>query len=301
MLYDLFDFRRDQYDRFYNEIDYLKTMNESLSKKAKILEYITGKSILDVGPGGGALMDLIIEKRPNANVLGVDIAANVIEELNRKKDLENKKWNVIKGDALELSKCIEKNKIDTIIYSSIIHELFSYIPFNGKKFNYDTIKTSLKSAFDILPPKGRIIIRDGIMTEDKVLKRIIRFKNKEDIDILNRYCNDFEGRKITYDKISDDEVMMFVNDAMEFLYTYTWGENSYTLEVKEQFGYFTPNEYITFINNLFGNDAIIIEKLHFLQDGYEEHLLEKIDFYDEYHEAIKLPDSTCIIVIEKVR
>lgn len=299
MLYDLFDFRRDQYDRFYNEIDYLKTMNESLSKKAKILEYVTGKSILDVGPGGGALMDLINEKLPEVDVVGIDISANVIEELTRKKERENKKWSVVKGDALELEKYFPVGKIDTIIYSSIIHELFSYISFNGKKFNHETIKASLTSAFNILPVGGRIIIRDGIMTEDKEAKRIIKFKNKDDLTILDRYCHDFEGRKITYKKTADNEVMMKINDAMEFLYTYTWGENSYSLEVKEQFGYFTPKEYVRFIKDLFGNKGKIVECLHFLQDGYEEHLLEKITIYDKNHEVVRLPDSTCIVVIEK--
>jgi ubiquinone/menaquinone biosynthesis C-methylase UbiE len=299
LLYDLFGFRRDQYDRFYNEIDYLKTMNESLSKKAKILEYIKGKSVLDVGPGGGALMDLILEKLVDVDVMGIDISSNVIEELTKKKEKENKKWNVIKGDALELSKYIPKCSVDTIIYSSIIHELFSYIPFDGKKFNYDTIKASLKSAYDVLPEGGRIIIRDGIKTEDRDSKRIIKFKNVDDLNILDRYCHDFEGRKITYEKISDNEVEMLVNDAMEFLYTYTWGESSYSLEVKEQFGYFTPNEYVNFIKDIFNNKCNIVECLHFLQDGYEEHLLEKIEFYDENHNSTRLPDSTCIIVIEK--
>ncbi len=300
LLYDLFSFRRDEYDRFYNEIDYLKTMNESLSQKSKILDYITGKNILDIGPGGGALMDLILEKLKAVNVYGIDISSNVIEELNKKKLLENKKWNLIKGDALELPDYFEKGKIDTIIYSSIIHELYSYIPFEGKKFNHNTIKKALLAAYEILPAGGRIIIRDGIMTEDKELNRIIKFKDKEDIKILDRYCNDFEGRKVTYRKLKEAEVMMKVNDAMEFLYTYTWGENSYSLEVKEQFGYFTPAQYVNFIKEIFNNKCKIVECIHFLQDGYEEHLFEKIEFYDENYKSVSLPDSTCIIVIEKI-
>jgi phospholipid N-methyltransferase len=301
ILYDLFGFRRDQYDRFYNEIEYLQIMNDSLSKKAKILDYITGKSVLDVGPGGGALMDLIVERFIDVDVYGIDISTNVIEELTKKKSNENKKWNILKGDALELSNYIEKGKIDTVIYSSIIHELFSYIPFSGKKFNYDTISKALQSAYDILPIGGRIIIRDGIMTGNNSLKRIIKFKNKEDINILDRYCDDFEGRQIIYDKIKDDEVMMDINDAMEFLYTYTWGESSYSLEVKEQFGYFTPNKYINFIKEIFKDKCKIVECLHFLQEGYEEHLLNNIDFFDEKYVPVSLPDSTCIIVIEKIK
>jgi cyclopropane fatty-acyl-phospholipid synthase-like methyltransferase len=299
LLYDLFGFRRDVYDRFYNEDNYLEIMNKSLSHKAKILEYIVGTKVLDVGPGGGALMDLMESVFKDKEIYGIDISENVIRELNKKKSIENHKWNVIKGDALELNKYIEG--VDTVIYSSIIHELYSYIETEGPKFNYKTILNALTSAYDILNVGGRIIIRDGIMTENKGDKRIIEFKNIEDINILNNYCNDFKGRTISYQKISDNKVIMLVNDAMEFLYTYTWGEDSYAHEVNEQFGYFTPNEYIEFFNNNFKDKFKLIECKHFLQDGYEEHLLKKISLYDLNGNVVSLPDSTCIIVVEKVK
>lgn len=298
MLYELFGFRRDEYDRFYNEIDYLSTMNSSLNSKRIILDFINGKSILDVGPGGGALMDLIESEFKDAKVLGIDISKNVIDALNEKKIKENHKWEVTLGDALNLNNYYKKGEVDTIIYSSIIHELYSYIPFNGKKFNIDTVKSALKSAWSILDKGGRIIIRDGIKTEPEDVKRVIKFKNKEDMKILDRYSHDFKGRKVTYDKIREDTVKMLVNDAMEFLYTYTWGENSYSLEVKEQFGYLTPSEYVNLVNeNLEGSKIVYTN--HFLQDGYEENLLNKISIYDENMNVVKLPDSTFILVIEK--
>ena len=93
---------------------------------------------------------------------------------------------------------------------------------------------------------------------------------------------------------------MLVNDAMEFLYTYTWGEDSYPLEVKEQFGYLTPTEYVDLIHKHLPNSRIIICNA-FLQDGYEENLLNKISIYDEDMNTVKLPNSTCIIVIEKTK
>ncbi len=297
LLYDLFGFRRDQYDRFYNEIEYLQTMNSTINHKSKLLQFITGDNVLDVGPGGGALMDLILETYPFKNVYGIDISQNVIDELEKKKVKEERKYNLVKGNALNLQDYFKKNTIDTIIYSSIIHELFSYIEFNGKKFNYDTIKVALKSAYNILPIGGRIIIRDGIKTEGHK-KRIIEFKNKDDLNILKRYKNDFKGREIQYGLIDDDKVIMDVNDAMEFLYTYTWGENSYPLEVQEQFGYFTPSEYINFVkDNLEG--AKIVFSDHFLQEGYSDYLLPKINIYDEKYNTVSLPDSTFILVIEK--
>ena len=298
MLYDLFGFRKDAYDRFYNEIDYLNTMNNSLKQKAIILDYIVGNSVLDVGPGGGALLDLIEKKIPNSDIKGIDLSENVINELTKKKLKEGHMWNIIKGDALNLTKYFASNSIDTIIFSSIIHELYSYISYNGKKFNKDTIKVALKEAYSILSINGKIIIRDGIMSSPVNSYRIIEFNDKEDIKKLDRYINDFKGRKITYEKISDNKVKMLINDAMEFLYTYTWGEESYPLEVQEQFGYFTLDEYITFIKENLPN-AKIIESKSYLQKGYEENLLPKINFYDEDMNVVSLPDSTSIIVIEK--
>ena len=117
------------------------------------------------------------------------------------------------------------------------------------------------------------------------------------MDFLVKYCEDFKGREITYKIIDNRTIEMKENDAMEFLYTYTWGEESYPMEVQEQFGYYTPNEYIEMLQRI-GN-CKVIECKHFLQDGYEEHLLEKIEYYDTNWKNIRLPDSTCIIVVEK--
>lgn len=298
LLFDLFGLRRDKYDRFYEEERYLSTMNQSIDYKKILLDYISGDSVIDIGPGGGALMDLIEERYPSKKVIGVDIAQNVLDALKRKKLLENKNWDVVYGDALNLGQYIETGSVDTIIFCSILHELFSYIEFNGKKFNHATLEAAFKSAFAILPKGGRIIIRDGIMTEPENQKRIIRFLSQEGVEFLERYAKDFRGREIQFELIGQNEVMMPVNDAMEFLYTYTWGE-SYVHEVNEQFGYFTPSGFRQFITETLGEDANIIECRHFLQEGYTLALSQKIEFSDENRQPVRLPDSTCIIVIEK--
>ncbi len=297
LLYDLFGFRKDNYDRFYNELDYLETMNSTINHKSKLLEFIVGENVLDVGPGGGALMDLILDTYKDKNVYGIDISNTVLEELQHKKVKYNRNYNLVKGNALNLEEYFKKGSINTIIYSSIIHELFSYINYNGKKFNYDVIIKTLKSAYNIIPVGGRIIIRDGIKSDGKE-KRIIEFKNKNDINILKRYKKDFKGRDIKFDIIDDNKVILDINDAMEFLYTYTWGEESYSHEVQEQFGYYTKKEYEqTVIDNLKG--AKIVYSYAFLQNGYEEHLLNKINLYDEKMNTVSLPNSTYILVIEK--
>lgn len=299
LLFDLFGLRKDKYDRFYEEESYLQTMNQTIDYKKIILDYITGNSIIDIGPGGGALMDLIAEKYPHKKVLGVDISQNVLDSLRKKKQLEQRRWDVLYGDALNLGQYIEKGAVDTIIFCSILHELFSYIEYNGRKFNRDILAVAFKSAFEVLPYGGRIIIRDGIMTEPTEQKRIIRFLSEEGMEFLARYASDFKGRQIEYTVVGQNEVLMPVNDAMEFLYTYTWGEKSYVHEVNEQFGYFTPSAFREFIMTVLGTRAKIVEFKHYLQEGYTIALSQKIEFFDEKRNPIRLPDSTCIVVIEK--
>ncbi|MDO9628741.1 MAG: class I SAM-dependent methyltransferase [Acholeplasmataceae bacterium] len=299
MLFDLFHLRKDNFDRFYNEEEYLETMNKSVKHKAVILDYIVGNDVVDIGPGGGALMDMIEESNPKLKIVGLDFSQSVIENLTKKKKLENRIWNVLYGDALCMSRYIPKESQDTIIFSSIIHELYSYIEYNGKKFNHQVIKDVLKSAFDVLRIGGRIIIRDGIMSEPKEQIRIIKFRTDEGLQFLRNYARDFSGREIKYKIINHNEVQMEINDAMEFLYTYTWGEDSYVHEVNEQFGYFTPLEYKAFIHESLGVKAKILKCDHYLQDGYATALSPKVEFYDEKHMLTKLPDSTCLIVIEK--
>ncbi|NGZ74914.1 class I SAM-dependent methyltransferase [Saccharibacillus alkalitolerans] len=299
MLMDLFGLRRDAYDRFHNEDEYLETMNGSAGDKKILLDWIAGSRVLDIGPGGGVLLDLIERELPDKEVIGVDISENVVEALERRRRLEGRSWRVMKGDALNLSESFEPGSVDTVVFSSILHELYSYIPFNGKKFNLDTVRAALTSAFELIPEGGRILIRDGIMTEPAGQFRRLKFLDPDAMGRLERYAADFAGRRIAYEQIGPDEARMPVNDAMEFLYTYTWGEEAYVHEVQEQFGYMTPSEYEACIRELFGDRAEIRLSRHFLQEGYTLALRDKVRVTDDAGDELPLPDSTCMIVIEK--
>lgn len=298
LLYDFFELRRDQFDRFHNEEEYLETMNQTINFKRVILDYITGTDIADIGPGGGALLDEIVKRYPKANAFGIDFSKNVVESLEKRIQKEKLPWRVRFGNALNLERDLDQ-PVDTIIFCSILHELYSYIETDGNKFNLETIKKALQSAFRMIRKGGRIIIRDGIMTEPKEESRIIRFRDSDDLKILDRYIKDFGGRTISYEVAGHNEVKMRINDCMEFLYTYTWGEDAYPHEVQEQFGYLTPSEYEALIKKTLGEEAEILVNQYYLQEGYTHALDSKIEFLDEAYRPVPLPDSTCLIVIQK--
>ncbi|MBW4082400.1 class I SAM-dependent methyltransferase [Paenibacillus sp. S150] len=299
LLFDLFELRRDAFDRFHNEDTYLSQMNGTADYKAVILEYVTGRKVLDIGPGGGVLLDLIEERMPGVIPVGIDISSNVVEALRQKKQREGRRWEVLQGDALNLKDFVEPGTVDTVIFSSILHELYSYVPLNGKKFNHATVAAALVSSLEVLADGGVIIIRDGIMSEPPEQRRRVRFLETDGMAALERYAKDFAGRDIQVERVNEHEVLLPVNDAMEFLYTYTWGEEAYIHEVQEQFGYFTPSQYKSFIEQTLGGQARIEVFRHYLQEGYTEALQDRIIIMDEDGREVPLPDSTCFIVIRK--
>jgi hypothetical protein len=191
----------------------------------------------------------------------------------------------------------EANKVDSIIFSSIIHEIFSYTETPEGRFNIETVKISLKNAYDSLNPGGRIIIRDGVKTavpDTDILT--VNFKDKSGLDFFKNYLADFEGLTDIEDKhiVIDEEKLRVsgcTNYIREFLYTYTWGQESYSHEVQEQFGYFTIEDFRECFEEL---GAKIIRADSFLEPGYPEHLNEKVSL-----EPDRYPDSNCIVIVEK--
>ena len=299
VLYDMFGFRRDAFDRLNNEEKYLSTMNDvNTSTKDTIIDYSVGMRIVDVGSGGGVLLDRLEKKFPDREIIGTDISTNVIDALNAKKKKEGHRWNVVVHNFVEGPFA---NKTDTVIFSSILHEIYSYTETPRGRFEIDSVKTALKNAFASLTPGGRIIIRDGIKTDSDELVTI-RFKSSDGMEFFENYRNDFKGLK----DIPDEKKVVFadarsltvtgdINFMREFMYTYTWGKQSYAHEVQEQFGYFTLKEYTDYLRGL-GAKIIVAREL--LESGYPLNLGKYLDLMDQNGNERVYPASNCIIVAE---
>ena len=300
VLYDMFGFRRDAFDRLNNEEKYLKTMNETAnSTKDGIIDYVEGNTVVDVGSGGGVLLDRLEKKYPAKTIIGTDISVNVIEVLNQKKLKEGHNWKVLVHNFVEGG---FPEKIDNVIFSSILHEIYSYNETEHGCFEIESVKNALRNAYDSLNENGRIIIRDGIKTEGHALRRI-RFTDASGLEFFENYVRDFKGLKELTDaeKVAsmdrdNFEVSGDINFIREFMYTYTWGIQSYPHEVKEQFGYFTLKEYVKFFEEI---GAEILLAKEFLEPGYPDHLGKQLTLMDESGAEVEFPASNCILVVKK--
>jgi len=295
-LCDLYGLRKDEFDRVANEANYLETMNAARSDKQRMLDFVKPGTIVEIGPGGGVVLDLIEARYPDSSVIGVDLSREVITALEARARAAGNRWRVVLGGAEELPRLVPA--ADTVVFCSILHEVYSY---TEPRFQLASIERVVRAAWDVLRPGGRIIIRDGVMPPAGT--RRIRLLAPDARATLDLYCAQFEGRRITYTELADGRIEMTSPDAMEFLYTYTWGPASFPYEVRELYGVLPYDAYVAQLVAWCGGEAacrVVDNPLRsYLQPGYPASLAGKIELTDEHDQPVPLPDSNCLIVLER--
>ncbi len=293
-LCDLYGLRKDEFDRVANEANYLATMNAAKSDKQRMLDFVRPGTIVEIGPGGGVVLDLLAERFGDSEIIGVDLSREVIAALEGRAKSTGATWRVTLGAAEDLATLVPE--ADTVVFCSILHEVFSY---TEPRFQLASVERVVKAAYAVLRPGGRIVIRDGVMPPPGT--RRIEMIAPDVRSTLELFCAQFEGRRITYTELSPSRVEMTTADAMEFLYTYTWGAASFPYEVRELYGILPYDEYVAALLAWCGPTARVVANPlgSYLQAGYRDNLAGKIRLTDEHDQPVDLPDSNCLIVIER--
>ena len=312
-LCDLYGLRKDELDRVANEASYLATMNAARSDKARMLDFVRPGRIVEVGPGGGIVLDLLEERFPDSEVIGLDLSQEVVAALAQRARLPRasggpagedargemigRRWRVVLGAAEELPRLVP-GPVDTVVFCSILHEVYSY---TEPRFSLESVRRVVAAAFAALAPGGRLVIRDGVMPPPGT--RRIRMLAPDVRPTLALYAAQFEGRPIRFAELDPDRVEMTAADAMEFLYTYTWGPASFPYEVRELYGILPYDKYAAKLVEWCGGPAaarIVDNPLRsYLQEGYRAALEGKIELTDEHDRPVPLPDSNCLLVVER--
>ncbi|MDQ3369767.1 MAG: methyltransferase, partial [Myxococcota bacterium] len=296
-LCDLYGLRKDEFDRVANEANYLATMNAARSDKERMLDHVRPGTIVEIGPGGGVVLDLLEQRFPTSEIVGVDLSREAITALEQRARAGHQRWRVVLGAAEELAAHVPP-PVDTVVFCSILHEVYSY---TEPRFSLASVERVVAAAFATLRDGGRIVIRDGVMPAPGI--RRIRMLAPDLRPTLELFVAQFEGRAIRYTELAPDRVEMTAADAMELLYTYTWGPASFPYEVRELYGILPYAEYVAKLVEWCGGDAAVrvIETpvSSYLQPGYRDHLATRIELTDEHDRPVELPDSNCLIVLER--
>jgi SAM-dependent methyltransferase len=282
-----------------HDATYFARMAASLGDKERLLEFISPGKILDVGAGGGELAEAL-RLRGN-EVHALDGSSEAIKRIE-----ENfPEVHAVTGYTHELDSLFEPASFDTVICSSILHEVYSYgDPVNGT-YSIHSVMDALVSFFKLLKPGGVLLIRDGIMPTLWEEEIRMELKNSDSVKFLEMYKEmapfysetpDF--RRVSFEEISENSHSYrgTLASAMEFLFTLTWGWKSAERETQELYGVFTESGYRLALS-VVGFDVEF--STQYLQSGYPLHLDGIADIFDSFGNKKNLPSSNAIFVARR--
>ena len=251
-----------------NHEQYLNRMDSSYMHTSKKLIplYLYGNKIIDVGCGSGILIRQILQIDPTIDIMGIDVNEKSVDFCT------NQGLNVRNAVLDDLNE-----KFDTIIFSSVLHEFSSYAE-NQVRFTVLPILTALQKAYYLLNPNGVIIIRDGIKGNEELTT--IKAKSLAEINAFNTYIKDNPIYNDPQYDVDGLYITAYENILKEFLFTYTWGPESYSREVQEQYGILTVDEWKKLVKrcefNLISTTVSSEEYAKYLANSFNQKELDKI-------------------------
>lgn len=271
---------------------YYLGMEKSKDDKMKILDYLVGNTVLEIGFGDGFLLEEM--ENLGMDCTGVDPSD---ESMNRgiEKDLK-----VLQMTAKEVVKS-KIGKFDNIVLSSVCHEIFSYerkdlFDRSNKKDiqSYSNADKEarwrfvefLKDLPNLLNNGGRIIIRDGLSSLESYP---VTFSVNEEDEKMIKLA---EKEYFLNCSVGNGFATMKYCDAHKFLYSSGWGYEAYKREVHEDRGPLLTTLWDVTIRAVM-KMKLVFKEIYTLP-GYKERWESKV-----VTKSFPVPPSTIILVLEK--
>lgn len=275
---------RSDMSEYYSQMDI--SMKEKVDSVAHFIDTNTTDELViyDIGTGTGMLvvsLYIILKSRnPELNliIVGVDLMACSIETA-----IENAQKNDVTRHAMDsghirfhLSNASAINdrslpKANYVIYSSILHEVYSYTEQLDESHACSEIKRikSVENAFDaaygLLKPNGKVIIRDFIRPEmsDEIVE--VAFQKSKYLDICERFSSFVNDHRkdsrhyflftLVYPSCKtlhcfDGEYLVYETNLQtlyEFLYRKDYVKN-WDVELNERYGFWTETGVSTLLS-----------------------------------------------------
>ncbi|MBI2633023.1 MAG: methyltransferase domain-containing protein [Parcubacteria group bacterium] len=229
-----------------NYTTYAQGMDAAMKLKWEDIQpFIKEGMIVDAACGTGTLLQYLSDAYPRSEIIGIDLAREFLRICESKHYANHNVYVFQKNVAHQNFK---KNSVATKIFSSILHEVYSYN-------DYDTqcVRAALKNTYKELQKGGRVIIRDGVGPS---LKETVYMKLRADdgaktareVKVLStegrflRFAKEFkEGKGVAYstERIGGElYYVLSARDAYEFMSKKDYADN-WHIEVREEFGFWT--------------------------------------------------------------
>jgi len=245
---------------------YFDRMGTALDDKARmVLPHLRGPLVLDVGAGGGELTAAIAGAGFRTSAL--DAAPDAITRLTALGVLNE----VRRGYAEQVPQLFDE-PFDTIVVSALLHEVYSYgtsPKATPLLLGYDALELTLARFRESLSDRGRLIIRDGVMPERPMEPAAVDGLSATDLEALQDYLRRSPHPLLRGLHLSGRSLTGTRHAIAEFLFTLTWGIETFPREALERYQLFTLGGYSQYAADL-GFDLVHSETV--TQRGYVDAL-----------------------------
>jgi SAM-dependent methyltransferase len=275
---------------------YAAGMDASMAQKlTDICPHVVPGLIADKGCGTGTLLVQLSRLFPDSQIVGLDLSRELLR-LAESQHYPNQNVSIVRANVLRPH--FRPGTVSTAIFSSVVHELYSY---NG--YDRDQVRLALRLTRHELRPGGRVIIRDGVRpprrrvwmrcdaeTEPRFRKFAREFKGKSDRPGLR-----FRERKVR----GRTWFVLGLHAANEFLSKKDYLEN-WAIEVNEEFGVFSLSGWRRELRAL---GYRVLEARSYLNGWILEHRYRgrvwlHADGGDRPGAPLPFPDTTAVLVAE---
>jgi SAM-dependent methyltransferase len=238
--------------RDYNS--YARGMDQNIEFKFKDIQpFVVQGKIVDSGCGTGGLIWYLSKHFEESDVIGIE-ATRRFYEYCKLQQYPNPFVYFYRRNILDQN--FKENTINTFVYSSVLHEIYSYI-------NKEALIKVLKNTFKQLAPGGRVIIRDVVGPENKDELVLLELNERDgkmigDIKSLStyskfyRFVKDFIPRKIKFKEknIGGKKLIeISMGDAYEFMSKMNYVDN-WQSEMHEEFGFWNFSDWKKEMNKI---------------------------------------------------
>ena len=292
---------------------YYHTMAGNLDDKAKrIIPHVRGSKVLDVGAADGVLSRRIEETAGVEEVWSCDLspADDRVEQVG----------------AQDVAQYYGEEFFDTVVLSSVLHEVWSAGSFVGINFNIEADDwdeqhkvcvdcmgdkawyRAVESAYKALKPGGRLIIRDGVRPpqntliqvwlDEEMMRRAIWFTT--DCPWMIGRDEDFKLQPLEdLDHSVPDHFVGYLSAlnrpdlVAEFLFTATWGDSGWDKEVLERYCAVELSSMKSILQRL---SPEAIKGYSYTQPGYRDRNKNKLMVMTN---GKTWPATNCLITVDK--
>jgi len=277
---------------------YALGMDASMADKVRdIGPHIRPGRIVDKGCGTGSLLTHLSELFGDSQIIGMDLSSEM-RRMSEGLHYHNHNVAIVAGNIIEQR--FPQGSLSTVIYSSVMHEIYSY---NG--YDRDQVRLALANTRKELARGGRLIIRDGIKPDNFEAKTWMR-ADDETKERFYRFAHDFKGKSTAPGIAFEERVIggvtwlcLSLHDANEFLSKKDYLAN-WAIECNEEFGVFTKAQWI---GELEAAGYRVVQCTSYmnpwiLKNRYQNRAWLHTDNDGAPGDEISFPDTTAVIVAE---